>query len=102
MQGAGDADVFEGVADSLQGSGVLSGVVWRGAVNVEDGPAGGGEGADADEDGGVLVQAPLLDGSQGVAFDGFPGGCGAGVAVVGIEPVPAVGEEGAQALSRFR
>ena len=101
QQGAGDADVFEGVADDLQGGGVLSGMVGGGAVDVENGPAGNGEGTDADEDGGVLVQAPLLDGRERVALNGFPGRCGAGIAVVGIEPVPAVGEESAQKLAGF-
>jgi hypothetical protein len=76
-------------------------VVLGVAIDAQDAPAGGGRGADADEDVGVLMVTPLFDGGQWVVFDGFPVGFVVAAGRVGIDSVPPVGEKIGQALARL-
>ena len=78
------------------------GVVFGVFVDVEDAPAGGGTRADPDQDVGVLMVAPHLDRGQWVAFDGFPVGFVVAAGWVGIDPVPAIGEEIGESLTYLR
>ena len=65
-------DVFEGIEDCRDCGRVLTRVIFRGRIDVDDAPHRIAVGTHPDDAGRVLVERPLLDGTQGELLDGFP------------------------------
>ena len=72
-QRSAETDVFEGVrVSSLDCGRVSIGVIFRGRIDVDDAPHRVSVWTHPNDAGRVLVQRPLLDGTQGEFLDGFP------------------------------